>query len=114
MGKNKKIKRNNDGVVYSTDPAFVYQEPEPSGGTKSSSSQQILHLLMERKARGGKTVTIIRDFKGNQIEIKMLEKELKNHCGAGGSTVDGDIIIQGDHRDKIRTFLEQRNYKVKG
>ncbi len=114
MGNNKKIKRNNDGVVYSTDPAFIYKEPEQSSGPKSGASKQVLHLLMERKGRGGKTVTIIRDFKGNQIEIKILEKELKNHCGAGGSTVDGDIIIQGEHRDKIRTFLEQKGHRVKG
>ncbi|MCD6366995.1 MAG: translation initiation factor [Bacteroidales bacterium] len=109
--KKKKIKfDDNDGVVYSTNPDFEYASEHEEQETLNPESQR-LRILLDRKQRKGKTVTLIEGFIGNDEELKQLEKKLKTACGVGGSSKDGVIIIQGDMRQKVKAFLEQWGYK---
>ncbi len=109
MNKNKK---HRDGIVYSTDPNFQYSH----GGGKEPNTlppaQQTLYL--RREVRNGKPVVVIKEFVGKSDDLKELEKKLKNHCGVGGSSKDGDILIQGENKEKIQTFLQKLGYKTKG
>lgn len=109
--KNKKI---NDfgGLVYSTDPDFVFEEEEIIEETLPP-NQQNLKVFIDKKQRGGKIVTLITGFKGNQDDLEILGKMLKTKCGVGGTIKDGEIIIQGEFRDKIIEILSKLNYKVK-
>jgi translation initiation factor 1 len=75
--------------------------------------KQQLEAHFSKKGRGGKTVTIIKGFDGSPQNLKALEKELKSLCAVGGSIKDGDILIQGNYRDKITTHLQKQGYKVK-
>lgn len=108
MAKNKK---HRDGIVYSTNPDFDYNaEPEDTDTLKPS--EQILYV--RREVRNGKPVVVIKDFIGRADDLKDLERKLKNHCGVGGSSKDGDILIQGDNKDKVQKFLQSMGYKTKG
>ncbi len=100
------------GMVYSTNPNY---KPEVTDETTESLSplQQDLRVWLERNHRGGKTATVIKGFIGNVDDLEALGKTLKTKCGTGGSAKDGEIIIQGDHRDKIMTILAQLGYKAK-
>jgi translation initiation factor 1 len=73
--------------------------------------EQPLSILLETKQRAGKTVTIVLGFIGSEEAMNTLGKALKNHCGTGGSVKDGEIIIQGDHRQKIFQYLKAKGYK---
>ena len=98
-------KKRPVGVVYSTDPNFQYQyEEEPEAETLEPSRQD-LRVLRDAKGRGGKTVTLIRGFVGSTADLEALGKRLKNRCGIGGSVKDGEIILQGDVRDKACDIL---------
>lgn len=113
MSKPKKISSLEDlgGFVYSTNENF---SPETEEEQESlSPSEQSLEVHFEKKGRGGKTVVIIRGFQGSDDELKDLAKQLKNHCGVGGSSKNGEIIIQGNVRDKAMDYLKKANYKVK-
>lgn len=106
--KNKR----RDGIVYSTNPDFEYrneanQEPE----TLPPSSQT---LYVRREMRNGKPVMVVKDFIGSTEDLRDLEKKLKQHCGVGGSSKDGDILIQGDVKEKVIAFLQKAGYKTKG
>jgi translation initiation factor 1 len=109
MNKNRK---HRDGIVYSTNPDHQYEY----GGSKEQKtlppSEQILYL--RREVRNGKPVTVVKEFVGTGDDLKELEKKLKNHCGVGGSSKDGDILIQGENKDKIQAFLQKLGYKTKG
>ncbi len=72
--------------------------------------QQLLRVILETKHRAGKTVTIIYGFEGAESNLEALGKALKNFCGTGGSVKDGEIIIQGDHRQKVFQYLKQKGY----
>lgn len=72
--------------------------------------QQLLRVILETKHRAGKTVTIIYGFEGAESDLEALGKALKNFCGTGGSVKDGEIIIQGDHRQKVFQYLKQKGY----
>ena len=99
----KKIPAN--GIVFSTDPAFTpldATEPEP---VTLPPGEQRLKLRLETKHRAGKVVTLILGFIGNQADGEELVKKLKNHCGTGGAAKDGELLIQGDQRQRILTFL---------
>ena len=100
------------GMVYSTNPNY---KPEVTDETPESLSplQQDLRVWLEKNHRGGKTATVIKGFIGNVDDLEALGKTLKTKCGTGGSAKDGEIIIQGDHRDKIMTILAQLGYKAK-
>lgn len=107
-----KSHKNRSGVVYSTDPDFVYQENDPVEPETLPPGQQQLKLLLDRK-RAGKIATIVEGFVGSSSDLETLGKQLKTRCGVGGSTKDGIIIIQGDFREKIYEWLLKEGYKVK-
>lgn len=99
------------GVVYSTNPEYTYTEDEPKECDTLPKNQQRLRLNMERDGRGGKTVTLVKGFIGTEEDINALCKLLKQRCGVGGSVKDGDIIIQGDHRQRLIEILKNEGYK---
>lgn len=99
------------GFVFSTDADFDYSSGENEDTL--SNKEQYLEAHFSNKGRGGKTVTVIKGFKGNENDLKALGKNLKTKCGAGGSIKDGEIIIQGNFRDKIIALLQKDNYNVK-
>lgn len=101
------------GTVYSTDPDFKYTaETDPEQQTLAPAKQR-LRVAVDRRNRGGKQVTIVADYVGTDADLKELCKLLKQKCGVGGSAKDGEIIIQGDHRDKIVAILTQAGYKAR-
>jgi translation initiation factor 1 len=108
---SKKNKPDTHGFVYSTDPKFNFQPEENEAMETLSPSQQKLRIKLETKHRGGKTVTLITGFIGTDDDLQQLGKSLKNVCGTGGSAKDGEIIIQGDQRDKILQWLLKNDYK---
>ena len=108
-----KRKRKTEGVVYSTNPDFKYSYRGEEENETLPRNQQNLKVMLDRKARAGKTVTLISGFIGKSDDLKSLEKSLKIKFGVGGSAKDGVIIIQGDFRDKIFELLEKDGYKIK-
>ena len=113
MTKKQKSFSDFSDFVYSTNPNYQ-PEADPSEAEETlSPGQQLLHLHRETKGRGGKAVIIVRGFIGSDDDLKDLGKDLKQHCGTGGSVKDGEIIIQGDQRDKVEGFLKGRGYKTK-
>lgn len=114
MAKDKKNSfKNREGVVYSTNPEFNYFEHIPGLTATLPNDEQQLLVRIERKGRGGKVVTIVEGFVGSPDDLKELGKLLKNKCGVGGSAKDGEIIIQGDVKEKVFQILSENQYKVK-
>ncbi len=109
MPKNK---LNTGGLVYSTNPELNL-EPEKEVVITLPVSQQNLRVQLDKKARGGKQVTLITGFVGSEIDLETLGKKLKTLCGVGGSAKDGEILVQGDFREKIIVFLQKEGYKTK-
>lgn len=107
----KKDKNDRRGFVYSTDPDFKFESEEEDNMETLLPKEQKLKVRLETKHRGGKTVTLINGFIGNEIDLYELEKKLKNFCGTGGSAKDGEIIIQGDQRDKVFQWLLKNGYE---
>lgn len=105
-------KKNRTGVVFSTNPDFQYQDDTtPEVQTLLPAQQQLKLWLV--KLGGNKVVTAVRDFVGTEADLAELAKQLKAACGAGGSAKDGEILIQGDHREKALTWLTGKGYKAK-
>jgi translation initiation factor 1 len=104
--------KGKEGIVYSTNPDFNYQNEENNELETLPPEKQ--RLYVRREVRSGKPTTVIKEFIGTQEDLKSLEKMLKQHCGVGGSSKDGEILIQGELTDKIKSFLQQKGYKTKG
>lgn len=100
---------NNGGIVYSTAPGFNFSE-ENQTAESLTPNEQLLTIILDKKHRGGKMVSIINGFSMKDDEIEALAKELKTFCGSGGSVKDNEIIIQGDHREKILQWMVKKGY----
>ncbi len=114
MAKEKrKIMNDFGGIMYSTDPTFEYENPQPENDKPLNNAQQDLRVTLDRKNRGGKAVTLITGYIGHDEQLQELAKFLKSKCGVGGAAKDGEILIQGDFRDKVILLLQKEGYKVK-
>jgi translation initiation factor 1 len=107
--KNKQV----TNVVYSTNPNFSYQFEQENEQLTLEPNKQNLRLLLDKKNRAGKSVTLITGFVGKEEDLEALGKMLKNKCGVGGSVKEGEIILQGDFRVKAGEILTKAMYKVK-
>lgn len=99
-------------IVYSTNPDFHFDD-EPEETVTLPPAQQKLHVRMERSGRGGKTVTVVDNFIGREEDLEALGKMLKTKCGVGGTVKDGQILIQGDFRDRVIAILSSAGYKAR-
>lgn len=108
---SKKNKPDTRGFVYSTDPNFSFHAEENSKQETLPAAQQKLRIRLDTKHRAGKAVSLVEGFVGTNDDLEKLGKQLKNFCGTGGSAKDGEIIIQGDQRDKILQWLLKNGYK---
>ena len=107
--------KNNDwkerlNVVYSTNPDFRYETENISEPDTLPNEKQSLRVLLDKRNRGGKQVTLITGFTGKEEDLQTLGKLLKTKCGVGGSAKDNEIIIQGDFRNKILEILQKEGY----
>jgi translation initiation factor 1 len=101
------------GVVFSTNPDFNYEHKEEDEAETLPPGKQDLRVSLDRKQRAGKSVTLITGFIGREDDLKELGRLLKTKCGVGGSVKENEIIIQGDHRDKVMDILKKEGYKAK-
>ena len=102
-------KKNITGIVFSTNPDFKIED-ESEEITTLSNKEQLLKVLLDKKQRAGKIVTLIKGFMGSDNDLQDLGKKIKTTCGTGGSAKDGEIIIQGDHKIKIHQWLIKNGY----
>ncbi|MGB0387203.1 MAG: translation initiation factor [Ardenticatenaceae bacterium] len=100
-------------IVYSTDPTFNPKAQRKTTHKEVAANQQTIYVERSRKGRKGKTVTIISKLQHPPATLKKMLKQFKGLCGAGGSLKDGNLEIQGDHRDKLIAKLKEMGYKVK-
>jgi translation initiation factor 1 len=96
--------------AYSTNPDYSPNDNADEEEVSLEPNKQVLRVRLEKKNRGGKTVSIVSGFVGNESDLKDLGKQLKSRCGVGGSVKDGEIIIQGDFRDRILNLLKEMGY----
>lgn len=101
------------GMVYSTNPDFEYRTDEPEEAETLPAARQQLRVWLDRKQRAGKVVTIVRGFVGREADLAELARLLKTRCGVGGAAKEGDILIQGDHRDRVVEILTRSGYRCK-
>lgn len=105
--------KKRDGVVYSTSSDFEFSYPQNEEAQTLPPQQQNLKVQLDKSMRAGKQVTLVTGFVGTGDDLDTLGKLLKSKCGVGGSVKDGEVIIQGDHRDKIVQILQKEGYKAK-
>ncbi|MFW5830700.1 MAG: translation initiation factor [Prolixibacteraceae bacterium] len=101
------------GVVYSTNPDFNYDKEKEEEPKTLPAQQQDLRVMIDRKKRKGKSVTLVTGFSGKTNDLKKLGKLIKTKCGVGGTVKDGEILIQGEFRDRILEILREEGYKAK-
>lgn len=102
--------KNRLGVLYSTNPDFAYTTDEQPEEATLSPAQQRLRLSLSKKQRGGKEVSLVTGFVGTSSDLEALGKLLRQRCGVGGSAKDGEILVQGDQREKLRKILLELGY----
>lgn len=100
------------GVVYSTNPDFQFEKENEEAATTPPPQQQNLKVLLDRKGRKGKAVTLVTGFEGSEDDLKALGKTLKSKCGVGGTVKNGEILIQGDFCNRVMDILKNDGYKV--
>ncbi|EAY24270.1 translation initiation factor [Microscilla marina] len=120
MSRNNRKKKDDQdnwksrlGTVYSTNPDFEYDTEGEEEEETLPVNQQDLRVMLDKKNRKGKAATLVTGFVGTDDDLKALGKMLKTKCGVGGSAKDGEIIIQGDMRDKVMELLKSAGYKAK-
>lgn len=109
---------NNDwksrlGTVYSTNPDYEYETSRRDDTPALPPERQDLRVWLDRRQRAGKQVTLVKGFSGSDEDLKTLASMLKGKCGVGGTAKDGEIIIQGDFRDRVTEILLKAGYKAK-
>lgn len=111
--KEKQDWKDRLNVVYSTNPDFNYETEGTEEQDTLAPAKQLLRVSIDRKKRNGKAVTLVEGFVGTDDDLKELAKLLKNKCGVGGSAKDGEIIIQGELKQKVADILSAQGYKTK-
>lgn len=106
-------KRKQNGIIYSTNPDYIFENEVSREVPTLPPHLQKLYIWLESKGRNGKVVTVIKGFEGTLEDMEKLSGELKKSCGTGGSVKDGEILIQGNFREKILLNLLQKGYQVK-
>lgn len=111
-------KKDNDwkdrlGVVYSTSDDYDFSYDNDNQQETLAPSKQLLRVLLDKKLRAGKQVTLISGFVGSEEDLKALGKLIKSKCGVGGSAKNGEILIQGDFRDRVKEILAKEGYNSK-
>lgn len=97
-------------IVYSTNPDYHYQDEDSAQQETLPHEKQLLRVSLDKRNRKGKAVTLITGFVGTNDDLETLGKLLKTKCGVGGSAKDGEIIVQGDHRQKVLEILQKEGY----
>ncbi len=113
MSRKKDNRKKRIDVVYSTNPDFQYESQSEEEFDTLPPNEQELRVYLEKKGRGGKSVSVIKGYIGTHEDLTDLSKKIKSKCGVGGSVKDGEILIQGDQRDKIVSLLKDWNYPSK-
>jgi translation initiation factor 1 len=109
---SKKKIQSLGGLVYSTDPDFKLPDESSEEQETMGPSQQKLKIRLDTRHRAGKAVTLVEGFIGSTADLEDLGKKLKSFCGTGGSVKDGEIIVQGDNREKVLQWLLKNGYKA--
>lgn len=115
-GAANNMNRMNDwkkrlNIVYSTNPDYHYQEEEGDMQQETlPKEKQLLHVSLDKRNRKGKAVTLVTGFIGSDEDLQELGKLLKTRCGVGGAAKDGEIIVQGDNRQKVLEILQKEGY----
>lgn len=101
------------GTVYSTNPDFQYDTDRADEPGTLPPAQQNLRVWLDRKQRAGKVATLVKGFVGREADLQELARLLKTKCGVGGAAKEGEVIIQGDHRDRVVEILTKSGYRCK-